>query len=72
MSAQPNTAPASIGSAFMRPDGTLELLLRATDGGGLVGDARLVYPPAHPKYGEILKHLGEMKPGDTRPVPPWE
>lgn len=61
----------SIGSAFMRPDGTLELQLRATDGKGLVGDGLLVYPPSHPKYAEVLQHLGQMKPGETRPVPPW-
>lgn len=63
--------PGSIGSARMLEDGTLILDLRATDASGRVGDARLYYPKSHRQYREILDHLGPMKPGETRPVPPW-
>ena len=55
----------------MAPDGTITLYLRAT-GGGAVGDGMAVYPPSHPKYGEVLEHLGGLKPGETKPVPPWD
>lgn len=65
------TAEASIGSARMEADGTLVLMLRAEGPGGLRGDARFVYPPGHPKYGDILKHVGPLSPGESKPVPPW-
>lgn len=63
--------PESIGSARMLEDGTLVLDLRATDAAGRIGDARLYYPKSHRQYREILDHLGPMKPGETKPVPPW-
>jgi hypothetical protein len=62
----------SIGQATMGEDGTITLDLRAEDSKGSVGDARLVYPPTHPKYQEILKHVGAIKPGETKPVSPWD
>lgn len=63
--------PASIGSATMQPDGTIVLQLRAGGGGGPVGDGRFSYPPGHPQYSMILRHLGGLRPGETRPVPPF-
>ena len=65
------TPPASIGQATMRADGAIILDLRAT-APGIHGDGRLVYPRAHPRYQEILKHLGGLKPGQSKPVPPWD
>ena len=67
-------APArhgSIGSAHLDAEGAIVLELRATNGRGLVGDARLVYPRTHPQYPEILEHLGGLVPGQSKPVPPW-
>lgn len=61
----------SIGSATMTKDGTIILDLRAEGAGGMAGDARLVYPRGHKQYDEILKHLGGLRPGETKPVPPW-
>jgi hypothetical protein len=61
----------SIGSATMEKDGTIVLMLRATGPGPAVGDALLRYPPDHPKYREILSHLGGLKPGESKPVPPF-
>lgn len=65
-------APAqdSIGSATMKDDGTIVLQLRA-EGHGAIGDALLFYPPNHPRYNYILKHIGPIKPGENKPVPPW-
>jgi membrane-bound lytic murein transglycosylase B len=65
-----DAGPASIGSATMKADGTIQLMLRA-EGGGAVGDALLVYPKTHPKYEYVLKHLGGLKPGQSKPVPPF-
>ncbi len=69
--ATPEKAPESIGSATMKQDGTIVLTLRASGPGGAVGDAQVVYPKTHAEYGNILKHLGGLKPGETKPVPPF-
>ncbi len=66
------TAQASIGTATMLADGTIVLDLRAgADPGGAKGDARLRYPPGHPQYREIMEHVGGLRPGETKSVPPW-
>ena len=65
------TEAASIGVATMGPDGTIELRLRATGPGGMVGEGFLTYPPSDPHYAEILRHLGGLKPGETKSVAPW-
>src|SRR5690606_14793848 len=62
--------PDSIGVATMESDGTIVLDLRAT-GPGVRGDARLRYPKDHAEYDSVLKHLGGLKPGQKKPVPPW-
>jgi len=51
----------------MRPDGTLELDLRGPSG----AQSRVVYLTTHADYKKTLAHLGGMKPGDEKPVPPW-
>ena len=66
----PTEQPTSIGSATMEKDGTIVLQLRAQSG-PTIGDAQFTYPPTHPQYGEILSHVGGLKPGESKPVPPW-
>lgn len=63
---------SSIGMATMESSGDLRLTLRAEDPAGSVGDASFVYPKGHPKYDEILKHIGGLKPGQSKSVPPWD
>ena len=46
----------------------LDLVARS---GSATGHGRLVYPPDHPDHGMILRHLGGLRPGETRPVPPF-
>lgn len=62
----------SIGSCFMEEDGTLVLELLATGDGGMVGHGTLKYKPDHPNYKEIFDHVGPIKPGDTKPVAPFD
>ncbi len=64
-------AAASIGVATMGPDGTIELRLRATGPGGMVGEGFLTYSPSDPQYAGVLRHLGGLKPGESKSVPPW-
>lgn len=70
-SAGPGARPAapgpSIGVAKMKADGTLELRLRGPGG----AEALAVYPPTHAEYKKTLGHLGGMRPGEEKPVPPW-
>lgn len=60
----------TIGTAEISEDGTIILTLRAS-GGGLSGDARLSYPRSDPRYEEILRHVGPLKPGERKPVKPF-
>jgi hypothetical protein len=61
----------SIGSAIMEEDGTIVLQLRAEGPNGSIGDALFRYPPTHPEYNNILHHLGGLKKGESKNVPPW-
>ena len=63
--------PASIGTAYMKPDGTIQLMLRAEGEHGEIGEGFFLYPPDHAEYKEILAHLGGLKPGESKSVPPW-
>ena len=72
----PDTPPASkaadsIGVATMLDDGTIRMQLVARGEGGMIGDAMISYPPSHKDYASILKHLGGMKLGESKPVPPF-
>jgi hypothetical protein len=61
-----------IGFANMEADGTLILRLNAyLDDGETVGRGYFRYPPDHPEYGVILRHVGPIKPGEEKPVRPW-
>ena len=64
--------PASIGVATMTPDGTITLRLRAEGEGGRIGEGNITYRRGNPQYEEVLHHIGGLKPGETKPVPPWK
>ena len=66
------TVRDSIGKATMTKEGTIFLYLRAEGENGEEGDGLLTYSPDHPKYQDILKHLGGLKPGESKPVRPFE
>jgi hypothetical protein len=63
----------SIGVAEMTSDGVIKVFLRAEepDNPNTVGDAYFEYPPGHPRYDAIRKHLGGINPGETKQIPPW-
>lgn len=67
MSAEPTT----IGVARMLDDGTIEMDLRATGPGGMIGDSRVSYAPDSPHYADILSHLGGLAPGEEKAVLPF-
>lgn len=61
----------SIGSARMNEDGTLILSLRPEAVGGREGDVRMALPPNHEKYDAYMKHLGGMRPGESKLLRSW-
>lgn len=63
--------PSTIGSATMKADGTIELLLRAEASDGAFGDAMFTYPLGHADYRMVLDHVGGLEPGESKAVPPW-
>jgi hypothetical protein len=67
-----STEPPSIGVATLEEGGVLVLQLRAEGERGLVGDARLTYRPEDPQYQSILRHLGGLSIGESKPVPPFD
>jgi hypothetical protein len=60
----------SVGRAKMSADGTITLQLRSL-WPDPIAESELVYPPDDPQYEEIKHHLGGIKPGESKPVPPF-
>jgi hypothetical protein len=63
-----------IGDATMDEDGTIHLTLRAESqhkGQPVVGDGKLSYRKGAPDYQMVFDHLGGLRPGESKPVPPF-
>lgn len=60
----------SIGVATMTEDGTITLRLRSLPPGP-IAEGTMSYRPGDPQYEEVKRHLGGIKPGETKPVRPW-
>jgi hypothetical protein len=54
----------------MDADGTLRLMFRSEEPSG-IAEALRVVPPGSPDYAKFLKHLGGLKPGESKPIPPF-
>jgi hypothetical protein len=59
------------GTAVMQDDGTLTLHLRLTSDGKAVSDT-LVYKVSDRAYDNVLRHLGGLRPGETKQFSPWK
>lgn len=59
-----------IGTAQLQEDGALVLDLRA-ETGDTVGHGRVIYNPGDEHYQAVLDHIGDIKPGESKPVRPW-
>ncbi|HEU4412979.1 MAG TPA: hypothetical protein VFS43_47495 [Polyangiaceae bacterium] len=57
--------PTLIGDAKMLDDGTIVLDLRHP------AWVRVTYAPTHPEYASVLRHVGGLRPGESKGVPPW-
>jgi hypothetical protein len=56
--------------AGQQSDGTITLQLRSL-WPNPIAEGQLVYAPDDPQYEEIKHHLGGIKPGESKPVPPF-
>jgi hypothetical protein len=59
------------GTATMLDDGTLSLHLRLTSDGKPIDDT-VTYKSSDRAYDDILRHLGGLRPGDTKQFRPWK
>ena len=62
---------APIGTAFMREDGVIEMMLRAQSADGTFGEAMIVVYPSEERYAGIVAHLDAIEPGESRTVRPF-
>jgi hypothetical protein len=60
-----------LGTAAMLDDGTLTLHLRLTSDGRPINDY-LTFRVGDRAYDSILRHLGGLRPGDTKQFRPWK
>jgi hypothetical protein len=71
--AYPRSATAAsdfIGTAEIDEQGvlTLDLVARGPDA---IGHLIAVYRPGEPRYDEVLRHIGAIRPGEIKPVRAW-
>jgi hypothetical protein len=62
---------AFVGDAEMLDDGTIVLNLFAQKNDAAPGATQLIYPLDHKDYKVILRHIGNIKPGEKVGVRPW-
>lgn len=62
--------PKSIGMARMLEDGTI-LVGVPGPGAGDRAQAVLMLRPGDTQYQPLLEHIGGLKAGETKPIPPW-
>jgi len=65
-----NPAP-SVGVARMLPDGIILVGIRGPDSQDSQAQAVLVVEPGDSNYQRIVDHIGGLKPGETKSIPPW-
>jgi len=68
--AVPCESVASIGVATMADDGVITLRIRSLPPGP-IAEGEFRYAPGDARYADIVRHLGGIMPGETKPVRPW-
>lgn len=65
----PRDAP-DVGTATMLADGTLHMQLRSETPDG-IAEALMIVKPDDQRYAGFVEHLGGIKPGESRSIPPF-
>lgn len=58
--------------ATMLKDGTVIMDVRQVLSNGMIVEGRDWLRPTDPHYKLVLQHLGPLKPGQRKAVPPWD
>lgn len=66
-----NKAIKSIGIATMKEDGTIRVVYKTEGTIGLAANVVIEYKPKDEEYQKIIDHIGGLKVGETKRVPPW-
>lgn len=61
--------PLFVGTAHMRQDGSIDVMLRSEGAGGAVGHGSFIVPTDAPAYERFIEHVGGLKPGESAGVP---
>ena len=69
--AHAHTEPQLIGTATMAPDHSIRLQLVSRECDGTLAHGDFVVQPNASNYAEILRHIGGLEPGQSKPVSPW-
>jgi hypothetical protein len=64
---QYNPGP-TVGVATISTDGTIRVQFRVVGQGGAIGDALREYKPGDPRYEDVKKFLGDIKPGEAKSI----
>jgi len=62
--------PPNVGTITMFADRSIELKMRSLPPGP-IAEALFRYKPGDAKYKESIDHVGGLKPGETKMLPPW-
>ena len=63
-------ASSSVGVATMLQNGTILVGVRGPDPDSALQGVLKIEPGDSP-YQQIIEHVGGLKPGETKPIPPW-
>ena len=61
----------TIGVATMNEDRSISLRLRAETPDGATGEGFFTYAPGDKRYDSVLRHIGGLEPGESKPVRPF-
>jgi len=70
MAAESPAAASSIGVAAMLQNGTILVGVRGPDPDSSLQGVLMV-EPGDSTYQQLIDHVGGLKPGETKPIPPW-
>jgi hypothetical protein len=62
--------PPNVGTITMAADGTVTLMLRSLPPGP-IAETLVKYAPGDAHYKDAVDHVGGLKPGETKMLPPW-
>ena len=70
LAAENPASEPSVGVARMLENGTILVGIRGPGPGGPL-QAVLMVEPGDTNYQQIIDHVGGLKPGETKSIPPW-